>query len=230
MARRNNGGGMSPVGKLAIIAVLFGVPILFFSASWGLDVLAQRAPLAMVAIIVVVSTVYAAHTSTLLYNYYEVDPPIIRFVPLLGEVTLMDRKYWTITYILYGVVAVLVLIAFLPYSVASILGEWFVENHTFMFMAIALVVLLVIQLIKGVGLTGCINDIAADWEAQTHSDVGFIKRFSLLSFVPFVRVVALYGMNKPLDTMVTFMNVTVSDAEGDDGPLYEAEDDGYEEE
>lgn len=228
MARRNSGDGMGPAGKLAIIAVLFGVPLLFFASSYGLGVLADRVPLAMVGIIVVICTAYSAHTSYLLYTYYEVDAPLARFIPCLGEVTLVDKKFWMPLYGLYGIAVIAAIIAFLPYSVASVLGDWFVENHVFIFMAIALVVLLIIQIVKGIGLVGCINDISDDWETQTRSDVGFIKRFSLLSFIPFVRVVALYGMNKPLDTMVTFMNVTVSDADNDEGTFYE-EDDGDDE-
>lgn len=221
MARRNSDSGMGPAAKLAIIAVLFGVPILFFASSYGLGILAEKIPAAMVGIIVLVCTAYSARTSGLLYTYYEVQAPLLRFVPCLGEVTLVDRKFWKILYGLYGVAVVFAGIAFLPYKIASVFGSWFAENHTFIFMIIAMVILAVIQVIKGIGIVGCINDIAADWEAQTRSDVGFIKKFSLLSFIPFVRVVALYGMNKPLDTMVTFMNVTVSDADSDDDTFYE---------
>lgn len=220
MARKTQ-QGISSAGKLAIVAAVFGIPIMFFASSYGLGVLADKVPLALVGVLIVVATVYAARTSRLLYEYYEVQPPLLRFVPCLCEVTLMDRKFWIPCYGLYAGVVVTGLIAFLPYSIAKVLGNWFVENHTFVFGLIAFLILAVIQVVKGIGLTGCINDVAADWNEQTRSEVGLIKRFSPLAFIPFVRVIALYALNKPLDTMVTFMDVTVSDADNDDGEFYE---------
>lgn len=228
MARKSQ-QGVSPTGKMAIIAVLFGVPILFFASSYGLSVISEKIPVAIVGVLILVATAYTAHTSRLMYTYYEVEAPILRFIPCLCEVTLMDQKFWVPCYSLYGGVVVSGLVAFLPYSIAKVFGEWFVENHVFVFGLVAFALLLVIQVIKGIGLYGCINDIAADWNNQTRSDVGFIKRFAPFAFIPFVRVIALYGLNKPLSTMVDFMNVSVSDAASTDGEFYE-DDEGDEEE
>lgn len=222
MARRNSSGGISPAGKTAIILVMFGIPLLFVGASWGLDVLFSVAPGAAIGVLVLVATAYTARTSRLLYNYYEADPPLTRFIPCICELTLIDRKYRTPCYILYLMAGLMALGAFMPYQIASKLGVDFVEHHTFWFGVAFLLVMVVLEIIKGIGIAGCMQDISNDWYEQTHSDVGLIKRFTPLGFIPFVRVIALYSLNKPLDTMVGFMGVSANDV-GDDGEFYEEE-------
>lgn len=211
MARRSNSGGISPGGKLAIILVLFGIPISFFGVSWGLDWLFQVAPWTIVAILLVFATIYTARTSGLLHKYYDAQAPILRFVPCLCELTLIDQKYRGISYILYSLAAVMVCGAFMPYSIAKVLGAGFAERHTFWFGVAFAVVMVVLEAVKGIGISACMKDVADDWYQQTHSDVGLIKRFTPLGFIPFVRVIAIYSLNKPLDTMVAFMGVNVND-------------------
>lgn len=211
MARKNSSEGISPGGKLAILLVIFGIPILFFTASWGLDKLFQLAPWVGILVILLIATAYTAHTAGLLYRYYNVSPPLLRFVPCLCELSLIDNKYRGIGFILYSLAGVMASGALMPYSVASIFGEAFVEWHTWWFGVFCLLFLTALEILKGIGISACMNDIAEDWYSHVHVDIGFIKRFVPLSFIPFVRVVALYSLNKPLDTMVTFVGVSADD-------------------
>ena len=210
MAHGNN-SGISPACKTAILLVLFGVPLLFAGASWGLDKLFEVAPWVLVAILVLTATAYTARTSGLLYRYYNTQAPVLRFIPCLCELSLIDQKYRKPCYILYALAIVMALLAVVPYSAAKVLGDWFVNNHTFAFGMLMGVVMVGVQIVKGIGIAGCIKDVAEDWYQQTHSDVGLIKRFSPLGFIPFVRVVAMYSLSKPLETMVSFMGVDSED-------------------
>lgn len=222
MARKNSSGGISPAGKVAIILVVFGIPLLFAGASWGLDMLFSIAPWAVVVVLLLAVTAYTARTSRLLHEYYEADPPLWRFLPCFCELSLIDRKYRGICLILYALAAVMIAGVVMPYSIASMLGRGFAEFHTFWFGVAFFVIMIVLEAIKGVGIAGCMNDICEDWYEQTHSDVGLIKRFTPLGFIPFVRVIALYSLNKPLDTMVGFMGVSAADV-GESDEFYEEE-------
>lgn len=224
MARGSKATGVSPAGKLGIIAVAFGVPILFFAASWGLDVLFQAAPWVAIVVLVLVATAYTARTSGLLHDYYAVQSPILRFIPCICEVTLIDLKYRPVCYILYGVALVMAGGVAMPYSMASMLGNAFTVNHVVWFGLGCGLALAAIQVIKGIGISGCMKDIANDWYSHTHSDVGLIKRFTPLGFIPFVRVIALYSLNKPLDTLVSFAGVDVNDI-GQEDEFYEEDED-----
>ncbi len=223
MARRNSSEGISPAGKIAVLLVVIGIPLLFAGASWGLDILFSVAPGVAILILLVVATAYTAHTSHLLYEYYDADAPITRFIPCICELTLIDRKYRLPCYILYLLALLMGFGVFMPYDLAKILGRGFAEWHTFWFGAAFFVVMIALEIVKGIGIAGCLHDISNDWYEQTHSDVGFIKRFTPLGFIPFVRVIALYSLNKPLDTMVGFMGVNVNDI-GEDAEFYEEED------
>lgn len=225
MARRSSSSGISPAGKAAVLVVVLGVPVMFFGASWGLDWLFTVAPWAVILVLLLVSTIYTAYTSSLLYTYYEADPPLMRFVPSLCETTIIDRKYHLPCYIFYFLAALCALGAAMPYDIAKIFGNGFVENHTFWFGIAFLVVSVGLQITKGIGIAGCINDIASDWYQQTHSDMGLIKRFTPMGFIPFVRMIALYSLNKPLDTMVSYMGTTASEVGEEDEFI---EDDGEE--
>lgn len=46
-----------------------------------------------------------------------------------------------------------------------------------------------------------------------------------MGFIPFVRMIALYSLNKPLDTMVSYMGTTASEVGEEDEFI---EDDGEE--
>lgn len=228
MARRRAQTGISPAGKSVILLVVFGIPLLFFGASWGLDKLFDVAPAAGILIILFLVTVFTARVSGLLYRYYEARTPILRFFPFIGEVTLIDSKYHLPCYILYALSLLAIIGAIAPYNITSKFGMAVAENHTFVCGMILAALVLIIQIIKGIGIIQCMNDVASDWYEQTHSDVGLIKRFSLLGFIPFVRVIAVYSLYKPLDTMVTFMKTTVSSAGEEDSFIEEDDDDDEE--
>lgn len=217
MAKNTRGGkqGMSPAGKAAILLVLFGVPALFFASSYGLSKLFDVAPLLVLAIVVIVATAYTAYTVHLMYTFYQVDAPVVRFIPCLCEVALMDLKYQKPCYVLYPIAVVFGLCSQLPYAIWSRLGEQVAFSAPFYCILIALVLLGVIQAIKGVGLMSCLRDIAEAWDRIMHTDPGAITKFGPLCFIPFVRVVALYSVNKPLSTMVSFMGVSADAGEVD---------------
>lgn len=215
MAKKKQETGISPAGKVAVLAVCFGIPVCFAASSWGLSKVYEIAPWALILIMVLLCTAYAAYTAKLMYTFYDVPAPIIRFIPCLCEITLIDVKYHTPCYILYGLSALLLGATQLPYSVVGLLGQSFATSAPYYFLLIALVLLAVIQGIKGYGLTQCMKDISEDWRKHTHADVGAITKFALLGYIPFVRVMALYSLNKPLSTLVSFMGVTAEDAEGE---------------
>lgn len=225
MAKRKttNQQGMNPAAKVAVLLAVIGVPALFFASSYGLSILFDVAPIVVLIIAVVICTAYTAYTSTLLYKYYEVPAPISRFVPCLCEVSLIDVKYHLPCYILYALAVIFGGASQLPFSVWSIVGETLAFNAPFYCMVIALAMLLVIQVIKGIGLMGCIKDISSEWEEQVHTTAGAVSKLAFLSFIPFVRIIALYSVNKPLSTMVSFMGVVADDAGDDEEDFAEEE-------
>lgn len=205
--------GVSPAGKAAIMLIVFGVPALFFASSWGLSKLFELAPYYIVAALVIFATIYTAYTSKLMYDFYEIQAPVLRFVPCVCETTLIDVKYHMPCYILYALAIIFAGLSQLPYSVLKVLGDGFALSAGFYFIIVAIVLLVAIQVIKGIGFIGTMKDIGEEWNRQTHADLGAISRLTPLGFIPFVRVIALYSLNKPLSTMVSFMGVTVDDAE-----------------
>lgn len=221
--RKKRQEGISPAGKAAILCVIFGIPLLFVLSSWGLSQLYDAVPYAIVLVLLVLCTVYSARIARLMYTYYEVDAPVIRFVPVIGEVCLLDIKYHLPCYIGYAISVLFLVLSLLPYDVLKIFGTGFATNASFYLMLVAIVVALVVQIIIGVGLMHTMKDIAEDWKKQVHADVGAISKFSFFGFIPFVRVIALYALDKPLSTMVDFMGVTSEDAEEDDGFVEEEE-------
>lgn len=213
-SRRNK--GISPGGKVAILCVVFGIPLLFVLSSYGLSKLFSVAPYAVVAILILVATAYSAQTAGLMYKFYEVDPTPVRFIPCIGELALVDLKWRPACYILYLVSILFLGLSQIPYSVVKLLGDGVALHAPFYLMAIGMVALVIIQILKGIGIAGTMKDIANDWEQVTHVDVGAITKFSLLGFIPFVRIIAIYSLNKPLSTLVEFMGVSVEDTEDDE--------------
>lgn len=225
MAKKKQNVGISPAGKMAILLVVFGIPLIFAVSSWGLSKLYEIAPLAIVGVMVIISTIYTAYTAGLMYKFYETPAPFTRFIPCICELTMIDIKYHVPCYILY-VLTVLSLVAMrLPYSIIGMLGQDFATSAPFYFLLLALFFLLIIQIIKGIGMVGCMKDITEEWHKQTRADVGVFSKFTVLGFIPFVRVMALYAMNKPLSTMVTFMGTTVQDGDQEVGFEEESDDD-----
>lgn len=214
MAKKKS-SGMSPIGKLIILLVLFGVPCFFFLLSWGLDKLYAIAPIILVLIVLLILTVYTSYTIKLLYDYYELPAPVLRFVPCVCEVMMVDVKYHLPCYIMYGVAVVLGVLSQLPYSLLSVFGTDIATSVPFYFIIGSLLVLIAIQVIKGIGIVSGMKDIEEEWKGKTHVDLGIISKFAWCSFIPFVRIIAVYALNKPLSTMVSFMGMTSADEDED---------------
>ena len=220
-ARSKRSQGVSPVGKIAILVILFGIPILFGVSSWGLSRLFEIAPYAVVAILIVVSTIYTAYTVSLMYRFYRVDPPILRFIPCVCELALVDIKYYTPCFVLYGGAILFFALSQAPYDILKIFGTSFALSAGFYMMLIAVAFLAAIQVVKGIALTNCLRDIEDEWKKVTHTDLGMIDKFVVFGYIPFVRVIAIYSLNKPLSTMVDFINVDVESAESANSDFYE---------
>lgn len=211
--RQKTQNGISSAGKVGILCAVFGIPALFFATSYGLSVLFDVAPYAVVLVLVAFATAYTAQTSALMYQFYDVDPPVLRFIPCLCEITLLDLKYHIPCYILYVAATFFIGMSLLPYSIMKILGENLATSLPFYLMAIGFVLLGAIQVIKGIGLMQTMKDISGDWKKRMQSSVGVIDKLVPLGFIPFVRVIALYSLNKPLSTLVSFMGVSSDDIE-----------------
>lgn len=219
--RKSNSATISPVARLAVLGSVVVIVGLFAAVSFGTAELMDIAPLLIIPVLAIGIAVYTAMTSKLLYEYFEVKPPISRFIPCYGELTLMDNKFLKIGTVLYIVAIVFLAGTQIPYDVAKVLSDDIAFSLPFYCMVAALVVLLAIQIIKGIGFLGCVKTIVAEWDEHVGGSIGIIKTLAWLGFIPFVRVVALYALNKPLSTMVTFNDITVSTDEVED--LEEAE-------
>ena len=201
----------SYTASLWFLAIIIVIPAIFFASSFLGDKLLSLSPIVAVCVIAVVASIYTSYVSGLLWSFLEYDAPIVRFVPCFGELTLMETKYMTAGTVFYIIAAIFFGLTFLPYSVLSFLGTEMAMNMPFIFMVIAFISLGAVQIIKGIGIMNCTSNIAEIWEDKIGSDAGFIKRFGFLGFIPFVRVLSIYALSKPLSTMVTFMGETISD-------------------
>lgn len=209
MAKRNQTNFAMSIG---ILLVIIGVPALFALSVVGTNWLSDVAPYILVVLIAILAAVYTGMTSTLLWNFFEESGPWYRWVPCFGELTLMDNKFLHIGGIAYIPAVLCLACSQLPYAITSVLPQSIALNYPFYMMALALICLLVIQVIKGIGIMDVTKTIAELWEERNGTSAGFIKRFGFLGFIPFVRVVAVYALNKPLTTMVTFNDETISDS------------------
>ena len=208
----NKNNSTSPAVKLLILGVVFGLPIFFVLANKGTALISDVAPYAIIVVMAVAAAFYSVTTANLLYKYYETSAPWYAWLPCVGELTLMDGKFTKIGLPIYGAAIVFGLLAFLPYSVTSVFGESIGLHFPVFMMMAAMICLAAIQVVKGIGLLGCMKVVSDEWKEHTGSEVGFIKYFAFLGFIPFVRVMATYSLNKPLSTLVQFNNVTVSDS------------------
>lgn len=221
MATKKRNG--SPATKGLILLGVLAVPVLFVLAAMGTSALMDVAPYALIGVLAIAIAIYTGITCNLLYRYCETSPAWYAFVPCYGELAMMDSKFMRIGTPLYILVILFLGLSRVPYSMLSFLGQDLALVFPFYSTLIAFVFLGVIQVVKGIGILGCIKMVSDEWEDQMHGSLGFIKSFGWLGFVPFVRVIAVYGLNKPLSTLVTFNNTTISD--NDDVVLEEEDED-----
>lgn len=221
MATKKRNG--SPATKGLILLGVLAVPVLFVLAAMGTSALMDVAPYALIGVLAIAIAIYTGITCNLLYRYCETSPAWYAFVPCYGELAMMDSKFMRIGTPLYILAILFLGLSRVPYSMLSFLGQDLALVFPFYSTLIAFVFLGVIQVVKGIGILGCIKMVSDEWEDQMHGSLGFIKSFGWLGFVPFVRVIAVYGLNKPLSTLVTFNNTTISD--NDDVVLEEEDED-----
>lgn len=209
MAKRR-GSGPNFAMSIGILCVAVGVPLLFVLSALGTSWLLDTAPYIMLLIITIAIAVYTGMTSGILWDFYECRPPMTRWIPCYGELTLMDNKYLRIGTILYVLTLIFLALSRVPYSALSFMGNQIALNFPFYMMIVAFILMFAIQVVKGIGILDCTKTIAGIWEERNHSSSGFIKRFSFLGFIPYVRVIAVYALNKPLATLVIFNDETIS--------------------
>ena len=211
MAKKKN--GINPAAKGAVLATIVGVPLVFALVSFGTSKLLDIAPLVLIPVCAVAAAVYNGITCNLLYDYCEVRRPWFSFIPCYGELALMDSLFLKIGSVLYIFVVVSLVLSRLPYTALSFLGQNLAVRFPFWATFVAFVFLFAIQVVKGIGILGCIKMVSDEWTEKMSGTVGFIKSFGWLGFIPFVRVMAIYGINKPLSTLVTFNDITISDTQ-----------------
>lgn len=215
--------GIGATAKVAILLVLFGIPILFVAMSYGLSILFDIAPGAILLLFTFFYGAYSGSVGSALYDFYEVKKPLWTYVPYVGDLWLIDSAYRTPCLILYIIAAIFVGLALLPYEVLKVFGTSLALTINFYFMIIAIAILAVVQIIKGIGLRNCMRDIKEEWESIFHSSVGALSTFTVCGFLPFVRIITLYALNKPLSTL-KFQHYTASSVEDDVDFVSEEED------
>lgn len=203
--------GISPIGKLGILCALFGIPLLFLGMSWGLGKLSNMFPYAATIIVVLGCDIYSNHVGALLYDFYEGHKPFWSWIPCIGEVAILPVTYSRILIPLYPLAIFFGLLAFAPYSIIKVFGEWAIQSVPFWATIITLIIMFSIQIIKGIGLCVLFTDVEECWSEKVHTGVGAIAKLRPLLFFPFIRAIGLYGLAKPLETLVTFNQQTVSD-------------------
>ena len=216
--------GIGAAAKVAILLVLFGIPILFVAMSYGLSILFDIAPGAILIVFTFFYGMYSGSVGGALYDFYEVKRPLWAYIPYVGDLWLMDRVYRGPCLVLYIISAVFIGLSLLPYQVLKVFGTTLALTINFYFMVIAIVILAVVQVIKGIGLRNCMRDIKEEWESIFHSSVGALSTFTVCGFLPFVRIIALYALNKPLSTL-KFQHYTASSVEDDVDFVSDEEDD-----
>ena len=224
MAKKRKGNQGSPATRALILLAVVGIPLIFVLAIMGTEVIVQTAPYLIIVVMAVAMAIYSGMTSALLYDYFEVQSPIWRWIPCIGELSLMDSKFVKFGVLFYALAAVFFGISNLPYSILRNFGEGVALDLPFYMMVLTFAMLGAVQIVKGIGLLGCMKTVSAEWDEKVGTSLGLIKSFAWLGFIPFVRVMAVYALNKPLSTLVTFNDMTVSDT--DDVKLEEVEDDG----
>lgn len=207
---KSSKSGVSAGGKLAILLVLFGLPLLFFIFMKGTSKLAEWSSSILFVLIILASTIYTFYTSRLLYKYFDAKNPIWSIVPCVGELSLMDSKYAIASFILYICSFVMFGLTVLPYNVTKIFGEMALQTIPFYGMIFSLLFLFVIQIIKGIGMCKTVDVIADEWFNKINTSLGFITKYKALLFIPFIRVIGLYVLSKPLDTLVTYNGLDVN--------------------
>lgn len=210
---------LSSKAKVAILLVIIIVPSLFAAAAVGTSKLFTAAPIAVVAALLVASGIYTGYASARLYRFFGSSQPWYSYLPCFGEVSLLDGVFFTPCLALYIFAILAFAASHLPYSVLSAISPDFAFAAPFWLTVLCFVLLLALQIVKGIGLTRTMKAVSTVWEERMHTSLGLLNASILLNFIPFVRIISVYCLAKPLSTMVDFNHM--SSAEDDDIVLSE---------
>lgn len=207
---------LKPVIKLAMLGSVLGIAILFIVFAKGTEALSSVSYIGMAAIVLLGCSFFSAITAGKLYDYFQVKKPLLRFVPCIGELSLIDFKLRRIALGFYCGAAFL----------GVLLATRLVPGVTapFYLMLVIMALLSAVQVVKGIGLRATYTELEADWIKISGHSAGALKIFILLGYIPFVRVYLVYCINKILMTLVTFGGYNFKDAYAERDTLDMAED------
>lgn len=217
----------SAISKVAVLGSIVAGVGLFIVMLFATDKLFTSYPYAVLVILLAISVFLVSQTVSLLYDFYDAPKPIGRFVPIFGELYLLDTTYRSVVLGMYIGVVAFVILGAMPYNIKSVLGEWFALHSSFYMFLIAFAIIVISQIVYGIGLINTMNDISKDWARLVKTDLGSLRHFKLLGFIPVIRLLTFYAVNKPLSTMVSYYGMT-NDNDEEFTEEYEEED--YEEE
>ena len=194
---------------VAVLCVLF--PILLFIVLCLVGTPTTNTSLIIMYIFITLCHVYiTSDVVGLLYKFYEMPKPWQRFIPFVNELYIIDMKYRRIAWCALIMTIFFILLANLPFQIKSILGGNFIASGGFYCYLIALFAFFISQIFVSIGVFNTINEIAVEWERLAGCTLGFVGLFKIFSIIPIVRIYSLYSLRKPLDTLVTFNNKTIT--------------------
>lgn len=209
--RKNNSTSMSATSKLLMLGAIVLIPAIFIAVATGTSLLADVAPFALLGVFIVASTIYSGMTTKLLYDFYDLESPWYRFIPCYGELTLMDSKFLRAGTVAYIFVILFFGISMIPYKFFKVLGETLAISMPFYATILMFIAIGVLSIIKGIGYIDTMRTVNAEWEEKMDTSVGFLRAFVWLGFIPFIRVLCAYAINKPLSSLVTFYGMTADE-------------------
>lgn len=198
---------IAAVLSIGLLLAIFSLWFVFTKFEITDSVLTQR--ILFIAILACI-IYFTSDVVGLLYTFYEMPRPWQRFVPVISEFYMLDMRYRKPAYITLALSCVALLFAAMPYQMKAIFGTQNIAAIGFYGYFMAFCIFFVCQLIVGIGLLQTTGDIAEEWEAHTGVTLGAISMYKIFAIFPIVRVFTFYGLRKPLDTLVTFRNQTVS--------------------
>lgn len=207
---------IKPVVKLMMLGITLGVMIMFVVFIKGTDLVASQSYFGLAAVTLLGCTFFSAVTCGKLYDYFKVKRPLLRFVPCLGELSLIDFRFRRVGLMLYAAAAVVGVVLYLNVLPGV---------STPFYVALVLLALLAsIQVVKGIGLRAAYMELEQDWVKISGHSAGALKLFILFGYLPFIRIYLVYSINKILMTLVTFGGFDYADADSERNALDVSED------
>lgn len=201
--------------KFAMLGVILGLAAVFFLFSKFTSAMYLSYAPVMLAILVLMIGFFTAFTVRKLYAFYETSVPIKAYIPMVNELALVDYRLARVGVVLYIIAAI-----FIALGAFSIVPG----NLPFTFILIGMIVLLAVQVVKGIGIRGTFKEVAEDWNKISGHDAGIMRLFAICGFLPFVRVLTVYSLDKILTAMVTFGKYSIEDTEGESNALTVSQD------